>query len=89
MLNACEYYAWFDFRELLEETIFLKADSVELIEVGHYDYSVKVVEDGEETTYDKDEIIDMWYLVEDRLKVDLMHVDNSGVWIIYDYEVII
>lgn len=87
MLKACEHYAWFDFRELLEESIFPNADRVELVEVGHYDYSVRVEEDGEETDYDMDEIISKWYLFEDRVGVDQMHVDNHGVWIIYDYEV--
>ena len=85
MRRTCEYYYWGDFKTEVLEYMFPNADHIELKEEGNYDFTVVVYdEDGDSLTYTSTEIGKEWYKIDDMVSVYDMHVDNQGIWVVYD-----
>lgn len=90
MKRACEWYAWNDFKDLLEKVDMFNEDdplaySISLVEESPYTFSVNVENyKGEVKNFSMYDVIDRWYKVDELEEVREIHRDNYGIWIIYE-----
>ena len=85
MRRECEFYYWSEFATEILEQMFPNAENIKLNEEGNYDFTVDVEDkDGDVETFTSTEIGNKWYLIDDMVELYDLHVDNQGIWVVFE-----
>ena len=58
---------------------------MKLSEEGNYDLTVDVEDEyGDIETFTSTEIGNKWYMIDDMVEVYDLHVDNQGIWVVFE-----